>query len=337
MDLALNGKGLIVTQNSAGTYQYTRDGAFYGQSVKATATTPEHTILTTVAGNNVLGWKANADGTFTETDSLASLVPVEIATQGTFPAQATSTINLQANLSAGSEGRQTVALPFVDESGASQTLTLGFTRDQTTNYTLDGVTSSGATISFASDQVTFDSFGNIATPSGGLVQATINDPLGPQNVTIDLSRMTSLADKGGIVVQQVDQDGYIAGTLSNTYFTSNGVLMGSYSNHELRPLYKLAVANFTNNDGLVQLPGNVFVESNFLPGDQGKGAGALKLTGLGSGTIGTQFITGALEGSTVDLSDQFAKMIITQRCYSSSAKVLQVADEMTQAVRDLKR
>ena len=39
----------------------------------------------------------------------------------------------------------------------------------------------------------------------------------------------------------------------------------------------------------------------------------------------------------VDLADQFSKMIITQRAYSSAAKVLSTADEMTMVARDLKR
>jgi flagellar hook protein FlgE len=51
----------------------------------------------------------------------------------------------------------------------------------------------------------------------------------------------------------------------------------------------------------------------------------------------TQLIVGALESSNVDLADQFSKMIITQRAYTSSATVLRTADEMTMAARDLKR
>jgi flagellar hook protein FlgE len=284
----------------------------------------------------VYGWPANADGTFTETNSLSSLVPVQYASNATFDAQPTTTINLQANLAQGSNGRQSVGLPFIDLSGTSQTFTLGFTRDLSNNYTLDGITSSGSTVSMTPPQVSFDSMGNISTPSDGKVQITINDPLGPQNITVDLSRMTSLAGGAGVTVQQVDQDGFIAGRLSNTYFTSDGVLMGSYSNHEVKPLFKLAIANFANNDGLQALPGNVYVQTQpAYPQDVA--SGDLTLSGLGTSPIGSQFVVGALEGSTVDLSDQFSKMIITQRSYSSAAKVVQVADEMTQAVRDLAR
>jgi flagellar hook protein FlgE len=343
MDLALNGKGLIVTntaQDGVGQFQYTRDGSFFGKAIPLSTSTngvpDQGTLLTTSNGNFVYGWAANADGTFTETNDLASLVPVQYASNATFDAQPTTAINVQANLAQGSDGRQSVGLPFIDLSGTSQTVTLGFTRDMSNNYTLDGVTSSGSTVSMTPSQVSFDSLGNISDPSDGKVQITVNDPLGPQDITVDLSRMTSLAGDSGITVQQIDQDGFIAGTLSNTYFTSDGVLMGSYSNHEVKPLFKLAIANFANNDGLQALPGNMYVQTQ--PGwAQDNASGDLTLSGLGTSATGSQFVVGALEGSTVSLEDQFSKMIITQRCYSSAAKVVQVADEMTQAVRDLKR
>ena len=144
--------------------------------------------------------------------------------------------------------------------------------------------------------------------------------------------MTDFSDQGSITVQNVNQDGYIAGNLNSTYFNSEGVLLGSYSNGELKPLYKLAVANFTAEDNREAMPGNYFTQT--------ADSGDLLIRGLGTAgtsTGGTAFVSGALERSTVDLSDQFSKMIITQRAYSSSAQVLRTADEMTQAVRDLKR
>lgn len=66
-------------------------------------------------------------------------------------------------------------------------------------------------------------------------------------------------------------------------------------------------------------------------------AGEFGLRSLGSVTGIAQIIVGALEQSNVDLADQFTKMIVTQRAYSSSATVLRTADEMTQQARDMKR
>jgi flagellar hook protein FlgE len=63
----------------------------------------------------------------------------------------------------------------------------------------------------------------------------------------------------------------------------------------------------------------------------------MMLSGLGMATRTTQFVTGALEASNVDPGDQFSKMNITQRAYSSAAKVITTADEISQAMRDLRR
>ena len=106
------------------------------------------------------------------------------------------------------------------------------------------------------------------------------------------------------------------------------MLIGSYSNGELRNLYKLPVAMFRADGNLEAKSGNYF--------EQTKEAGDMLLTGIGLAT-GSHFVTGALESSNVDLTDQFSKMIVTQRAYSSAAKVLTTADEMAQAARDLKR
>ena len=149
----------------------------------------------------------------------------------------------------------------------------------------------------------FDSLGNLDSPSGGLIQAAVTAGGATQNITIDLSRSTSLADQNGIFVQNVSQDGYISGILQSTYFTSTGVLVGSYSNQEVKPLYKLALANFANKADLEALPGNVFAQT--------AEAGALSISSVSGSLSGTGFVPGAVEKPNADLGEQFSKMIIT--------------------------
>jgi len=335
LDVALNGKGLLVTNTGlggVGAWQYTRDGAFYGRAVSssdANGNPQDVTMLTTSKGNYVYGWAANADGTFSESNSLSSLVPIQFATSEVFAARPTTAINVQGNLSSNSTGRPTIALPYVDADGISQSLTVGFTRNLDQTWDIDAVGTDGVSTSLVQTQVTFDSVGNIVDPPDGMIQVQVDNGSGPQDMLIDMSLLTSLADNNGIVLQQVDHDGYIEGQLQDAYFTADGTLMGSYSNQEVRALYKLPVANFVNNSGLEALPGNMYMESIE--------SGQMTLRGLNNSLAGTQFVTGALESSTVDLSDQFARMIVTQRAYSSSAQVFRTADEMTQAARDLKR
>ena len=342
LDLAINGRGFMVTNptlDGSGQFQYTRDGALFGKAIDlgvdsdANGQDDQGTMLTTANGSYVYGWAADDNGNFTQANDLKSLVPVQYANNSVFAARPTSEIQLQANLSADQAGRQNVSLPFVDQLGNSRSLAVGFTASLSGDYTLDMASNDPANqpveVVFDPPTLKFDGFGKITNPPDGLLNITVSDPAGPQSFTLDVSKVSSFGDGGKLTVDNIDQDGFIAGKLMNAYFNNNGVLIGSYSNGELKNLFKLPVATFAADQNLDAKSGNIFLQTT--------DAGALQLSGLGAPTGTTQFVTGALEASNVDLADQFSKMIVTQRAYSSAAKVLSTADEMTQAARDLKR
>ena len=357
LDLALNGRGFMVTNpqlDGTGQWGYTRDGSLSGKTVTIPGSDlngdgtddMQNTYLTTADGSYVYGWPADASGNFSTSNSLATLQPVMYSSTigspgetpinlipGSIPANPTTTIGLQANLSAASGGRQPVGLPFVDQDGATRTLTVGFTPDLSTNtWQLDmaSVDPSNASVPVAFDPPTinFGPDGKILSPSDGLVNVEISDSTGPQTITLDLSKVSQFSDGNKLTVENITQDGYIAGSLNTTYFNGNGVLIGSYTNGQVKNLFKLPVATFPADNNLEAKPGNIFVET--------ADSGVPVLSALGSPNGTTQFVPGALETSNVDLADQFSKMIVTQRAYSSAAKVIRTVDEMTQAVRDLK-
>ena len=341
-DLAINGRGFFVTNPSADgsdTFQYTRDGAFFGKAVTMEIDTDENGIndqgvqLTTADGSFVYGWKADELGNVTQTSSLGALVPVTYSNESVFPSKATTEITLQANVAASDNGRQTVGLPFVDQEGNSRTVTLGFTAELGNNWTLDmsatDLALQNVPVTFDPPTIAFDGNGNLTDPPDGLLSVELSDAVGPQSFLINISKLSQLADNNKLTVQNIDHDGYIEGRLDRTYFNGFGELIGSYSNGEVLTLYKLPIARFVSEGNLEAKSGNIFLESHE--------SGAMTLKGLGDPTGTTQIVTGALEQSNVDLADQFSKMIVTQRAYSSAAKVLTTADEMTMAVRDLKR
>jgi flagellar hook protein FlgE len=47
--------------------------------------------------------------------------------------------------------------------------------------------------------------------------------------------------------------------------------------------------------------------------------------------------SGALEASNVDLTNEFANLITTQRAFQASARIITTSDEMLQEVVNLKR
>ena len=240
---------------------------------------------------------------------------------------------LQANVSAEDLGRQSVGVPFVDVNGETRTLTLGFTASTTNEYTLDASSISSGNLPVSATIVpataSFTGFGELATPTDGLFTVTINDPTGPQVITVNLRDTTQFQANGDIEVVNFDHDGLLEGRLNSTFFDSDGTLFGSFSNASLKPLFKLPMATFAAVNNLESKNGNVFIAR--------PEAGTMELRSLGSVTGLAQIVVGALEQSNVDLADQFSKMIVTQRAYSSSATVLRTADEMTQQARDLKR
>ncbi len=341
-DVAISGRGFLVTnppQDGTGGFQFTRDGAFFGKAIDLGVDTDgngvndQGTLLTTGNGNYVYGWAADSDGNIAETNSLSTLTPVMFNNNAIFPSKATTSISLQANLSAADTGRQSVALPYVDQEGHSRSIIVGFNATLGVNeWTLDmesrDLDNQLVPVTFSPPTIAFDGVGHVDPLIGGLVDVTINDASGPQSLTLDLNRMTQFGAGGSLSVQNIEQNGHLTGTLDRTYFNKNAVLIGSYSNGEVRNLYKLPIAKFAADNNLDVRPGNVFVAT--------REAGEMKLTGLGT-TGPTHIVVGALEQSTVDLADQFSKMIVTQKAYSSAATVLRTADEMTQAARDLKR
>ena len=341
-DLAINGRGFIVTNtlmDGSGEFQYTRDGALFGKALDLGTDTDEDgqndqgTLLTTAAGNFVFGWQADEAGNISESQDLKSLVPVTYSNNSVFPSKTTTEIKFQGNLSANATDRLNTSLPFVDQEGNSRSLTMGFTHSITGEWTLDmsavNTANQPVDVIFDPPTLTFDGTGNLVTPTDGLINVEIGDSVGPQSLTIDIKKLSQFADGNKLSVENVDHDGYQEGRLLNTYFNSHGMLIGSYSNGELRNLFKLPIATFAADGNLEAKSGSTFIER--------PEAGAMKLNSLGSPTGTTHIVTGALEASNVDLADQFSKMIVTQRAYSSAAKCLSTADEMTQAARDLKR
>ena len=105
-------------------------------------------------------------------------------------------------------------------------------------------------------------------------------------------------------------------------------MLGRFDNGTEQRLYKLALADFVNPDGLWALSGNVYAVS--------ANSGAAVLAGAAEGSNGA-LVTGAQELSNVDIADEFTRMIMTQHAYNASATAFRTADEMTQEASELKR
>ncbi len=129
--------------------------------------------------------------------------------------------------------------------------------------------------------------------------------------------LTNLA--GSFTTNYIKQDGAKYGSYSGVSVSENGVVTALFDNGETRPIAILPLATFTNPNGMSALTGNAWIETD------ASGQPLLKQAGVaGAGEISSN----ALEASTVDLATEFSNMIVTQRAYSASTKIITTADEM---------
>lgn len=161
-----------------------------------------------------------------------------------------------------------------------------------------------------------------ATPlSSSTRLATISSPVEVQN-----NAFTSY--KGSFMTHSISQDGYGFGNLSNYSVDTDGVLYGVYSNGVTLPLYQLTLHDFPCKQGLRREGNNLFSESP----DSGSPSSGV----AGTGTFGT-VNANSLEGSNVDLSTEFVRMITTQRGFQANSKIVTTTDTMLETVINMKR
>ncbi len=141
----------------------------------------------------------------------------------------------------------------------------------------------------------------------------------PQTATLDISKFSQFA--GQSQVNLTNQDGFPAGALVSFAVGSSGEIAGIYSNGSNRIIGQLALANFVNPGGLMRSGQNLW-SSSANSGDAIVGTP----NSNGRGTVNT----GTLETSNVDLAQQFTNVIIAQRGFQSSSRVITASDTMLQ-------
>lgn len=113
--------------------------------------------------------------------------------------------------------------------------------------------------------------------------------------------------------------GYGAGSLQNISVDVDGVITGQYSNGQVTPLYRVALGQFQNVQGLFKEGGNLFSET--------RNSGPVITNRPGTNGLGS-IAPNSLEQSNVDMAAEFVKMITTQRAYQANSKIVTTVDTM---------
>ena len=188
-----------------------------------------------------------------------------------------------------------------------------------------------------------DSAGNVTNPTGqvvvqasfGVADSNPDEEGNPyrQTLNINLGTIGSFKDtitqsSSKSTTKAFYQDGYTMGYLDNFKIDASGTITGVYSNGTNRTIGQIALATFSNQQGLEKAGDNTYVESN--------NSGMARIGESGTAGKGS-LMAGALEMSNVDLSEQMTDMIVTQRGFQSNAKTIQTADTLLETVLSLKR
>ncbi|MFH1070799.1 MAG: flagellar hook-basal body complex protein [Candidatus Glassbacteria bacterium] len=124
------------------------------------------------------------------------------------------------------------------------------------------------------------------------------------------------------------QDGFASGKLSSLEIDDTGQFTGVFSNGVTKTLGKLVLASFNNPGGLVKGGNNNFLES--------ANSGVAVIGEAGTNIQGS-IASGFLESSNVDLAQEFANIITTQRGFQANARIITATDTLLQEVVNLAR
>lgn len=168
--------------------------------------------------------------------------------------------------------------------------------------------------------IAFDNSGRVSEVDSNTMTITRSETgaATPLAVAIDFNSMTSITDSRSVLTM-TEQDGFKIGTLNGFSVGPDGTITGSFSNGQVRTLGQVALANFDNPGGLVDIGGNQY--------RAGANSGLPVIVGplqLGAGSIRA----GALEASNVDISEEFINLIIASTGFSSSSRVISASNQL---------
>ncbi len=320
LDVALQGDGFFIIDR-AGEQLYTRAGALFLDADGR---------LVTSNGSLVQGWGADDTGAIDPGGTIGS-IRLPIGDQN--PPVVTTEVKLGGNLPSNAVvGTQLfTGVEIYDSNGNTVQIDLTFEKTNTDEWTATGTYGDPATgITLTDNVITFVN-GEFTIPA----DSNLNIAAGqiPNVGAIDLTiggtterRLTQFGDANSLTV--VTQNGASAGVLQSMRVGTDGVIVGTYNNGLTQPIAQLAVANFSNPEGLERVTGSNWRTT--------VNSGLAQIGETGSGGRGL-IAPGTLEMSNVDLALEFTELIRSQRGFQANSRVVTSADELLQEIVNLKR
>lgn len=303
-DLAIDGNGYFILRNDNGEYFYTRAGQFrFGE---------DGLLKDTVTGYQVMA-----------IDAAGNLREIDLDTYRTLPPQATSTVNMAGNIAPGTLTYNAGTVNIFDTTGTTHALSVVLADNSSVapNSFIVTVTDEAGLI-VGTGEVRF---GTDGTPLVGFNTLNLNASFKGVTQQISLEFGSPGAFDGATLLAGTAsnmggraKDGHTLLGATDVSFDSKGMMQITYSSSEKREGPQIALAHFPDESSL-QLIGGRLID--------GHSTQAPEVGRPGEGIYG--MVNGSsLELANVDLTQEFADMIIIQRGYQASSRVMTVSNEM---------
>jgi flagellar hook protein FlgE len=338
LDMAISGQGFYQLDNN-GAIAYSRNGQFQMD---------QNGFIVNPQGHMLTGYPVNP---LTGVIAVGSAGPLQLPTAA-IPPLATSTADVGVNV----DSRATVpttapfdptdptsynsstAMTIYDSLGNNHIATLYFVKTAANTWnshlTVDNLAPNGAAPTAANTLLSplgFSTAGLLTAPAGppvGNVATSItltNGATSPQAMTLDFSTSTQFGALFGVTT--LNQNGYTSGQLNGFSTSSDGTIVGRYTNGQSQPLGQVLLVNFANAQGLQPLGNNEW-SSTATSGQP--------LVGVpGTASLGI-LQSGAVEDSNVDLTAELVNMITAQRNYQANAQTIKAQDTIMQTITNLR-
>ncbi|NMC63935.1 MAG: flagellar hook protein FlgE [SAR324 cluster bacterium] len=354
LDLGIDGNGFFVVADGSQRF-YTRAGNFKINSAGYIVDQHE---------NNVLGFPANGSGAL-------SALNVNTISQNNV---ATNNVAVAGNLSASAEIIDPASIPAVDPAdgsgastttyaelnavaefstvvdifdslGAKHTLTYFFFHTGANQYTVRGYVNSedvdsavpapkgyprvlgdGSTTDML---LNFKGDGSIDTTDPSTVSSIDlnvpwNNGANASTTKIDMSAFTQYSASSNIL--SITQDGQGIGTVTNLNIQANGDIYAMLDNGQTAIIGTIGMVNFSNAEGLTRIGKNMLLQS--------PQSGEPIVGKPQSGTLGA-VKSGSIELSTVDIADQFVKIITLQRGFQANSRIITTINQLLNEIIQL--
>lgn len=365
LDISINGNGFFRMDNN-GEVTYTRNGQFHldkngyivnDQGLKLTGYGAVNGVVTStsaaplqISASDIL---PAATGSSTTGDLVGVKANLALDSREDIPDVAWVDGTATGTWTPSPETYNwSTSLDIYDTLGNAHTLTMYFVRGDNAREwgvfaSVDGTTNArvsltgGAAVDVAGNSVagiTFDENGKLLTGSGASVMNVSIDldgvmsDLGAVNsagatLSFPLDFLGTTQTGKSFANNRLEQDGYEPGSLTSLSVSTDGTVLGNYSNGKTFVQGQIALANFTNPNGLRSQGNNQWVAT--------AESGAAMLGTPGSSNLGA-LASATVEESNVDLTAELVNLITNQRNYQANAQSVKTQDQIMQTLINLR-